>query len=160
MQRLNVGSNSFYGSIPNEICLLQNLGEIYLDENKISGSIPSCIGNLSSLQRMILNSNKLALIPSSLGNEELCGKSIFKVPPCTSNSSKKSRTKIVLLQFILPASALMNDLMKYFREDLHRRLLSRDFKKQINGIEMLHKALPSIEKEIVEILDILRSQFR
>ncbi|KAI7989249.1 Myosin-6 [Camellia lanceoleosa] len=33
-----------------------------------------------------------------------------------------------------------NDLMKYFREDLHRRLLSTDFKKQIDGIEMLHKA--------------------
>ena len=32
-----------------------------------------------------------------------------------------------------------NDLMKYFREDLHRRLLSMDFKKQVDGIEMLHK---------------------
>ncbi|GMP48777.1 hypothetical protein CsSME_00016018 [Camellia sinensis var. sinensis] len=52
-----------------------------------------------------------------------------------------------------------NDLMKYFREDLHRRLLSTDFKKQIDGIEMLHKALPSIEKEIVEILDILLRWF-
>ncbi|KAI8028240.1 Protein MOR1 [Camellia lanceoleosa] len=58
-----------------------------------------------------------------------------------------------------------NDLMKYFRKDLHRRLLSSDFKKQIDGIEMLHKlmltlqALPSIEKEIVEILDILLRWF-
>lgn len=29
--------------------------------------------------------------------------------------------------------------MKYFREDLHRRLLSADFKKQVDGIEMLQK---------------------
>ncbi|KAF5952155.1 hypothetical protein HYC85_010099 [Camellia sinensis] len=36
-----------------------------------------------------------------------------------------------------------NDLMKYFKEDLHRRLLSTDFKKQIDGIEMLHKGLGS-----------------
>ncbi|XP_062103962.1 protein MOR1-like [Humulus lupulus] len=48
-----------------------------------------------------------------------------------------------------PALALVrdNDLMKYFREDLHRRLLSIDFKKQIDGLEML-------QKEIVEVLDI------
>lgn len=32
-----------------------------------------------------------------------------------------------------------NDVMKYFREDLHRRLLSTDFKKQVDGIEMLQK---------------------
>lgn len=34
-----------------------------------------------------------------------------------------------------------NDVMKYFREDLHRRLLSTDFKKQVDGIEMLQKVL-------------------
>ncbi|KAI7986368.1 Protein MOR1 [Camellia lanceoleosa] len=39
-----------------------------------------------------------------------------------------------------------NDLMKYFREDLHRRFLSTDFKKQIDGIEMLHKSRYNIEK--------------
>lgn len=32
-------------------------------------------------------------------------------------------------------------MMKYFREDLHRRLLSADFKKQIDGIEMLQKVM-------------------
>lgn len=29
--------------------------------------------------------------------------------------------------------------MKYFREDLHRRLSSPDFKKQVDGLEMLQK---------------------
>lgn len=31
--------------------------------------------------------------------------------------------------------------MKYFRDDLHRRLLSTDFKKQVDGIDMLQKVL-------------------
>ena len=39
----------------------------------------------------------------------------------------------------LNISLQQNDLVKYFREDLHRRLLSTDFKKQVDGIEMLHK---------------------
>lgn len=79
-------------------------------------------------------------------------------------------------------------MMKYFREDLHRRLLSVDFKKQVDGLEMLHKvffltfiiicillkvecsrtytncyctfqALPSIAKEVIEVLDILLRWF-
>ena len=36
---------------------------------------------------------------------------------------------------------LQSDLMKYLREDLHRRLLSTDFKKQVDGLEMLQKVL-------------------
>jgi cytoskeleton-associated protein 5 len=31
------------------------------------------------------------------------------------------------------------DMVKYFREDLHRKLLSPDFKKQIDGLELLQK---------------------
>ena len=29
--------------------------------------------------------------------------------------------------------------MRYFRDDLSKRLLSADFKKQVDGMEMLHK---------------------
>ncbi|XVF74962.1 hypothetical protein PTKIN_Ptkin13bG0151300 [Pterospermum kingtungense] len=54
---------------------------------------------------------------------------------------------------------LENDMMKYLREDLHRRLLSTDFKKQVDGLEMLQKALPSIVKDIIEVLDILLRWF-
>lgn len=81
---------------------------------------------------------------------------------------------------------IQNDMMRYFREDLHRRLLSTDFKKQVDGLEMLQKVfaislryfsfvfsnallhmnllylfqvLPSIGKEIVEVLDILMKWF-
>lgn len=34
---------------------------------------------------------------------------------------------------------MQNDMMKYFREDLQRKLLSTDFKKQVDGLEMLQK---------------------
>ncbi|XP_057847026.2 protein MOR1 isoform X2 [Cryptomeria japonica] len=48
-----------------------------------------------------------------------------------------------------------NDVMRYFREDLHRRLLSPDFKKQIDGLELLQKVIPSHGRDIIEIVDIL-----
>ncbi|XP_058079545.1 protein MOR1-like [Magnolia sinica] len=54
---------------------------------------------------------------------------------------------------------LENDIAKYFREDLHRRLLSMDFKKQIDGLELLRKALPSSGKEMIELVDILLRWF-
>ncbi|CAL5344938.1 unnamed protein product [Camellia sinensis] len=81
------------------------------------------------------------------------------------DSRKADRERLVVRKFKFEEPRfeqihdLENDLMKYFREDLHRRLLSTDFKQQIDGIEMLYKALRSIEKELVEILDILLRWF-
>ncbi|CAI9262994.1 unnamed protein product [Lactuca saligna] len=81
------------------------------------------------------------------------------------DSNKDERERIVVRRFkfeelrLEQIQDLENDLMKYFREDLHRRLLSTDFKKQVDGIEMLQKALPSIAKEIIEVLDILLKWF-
>ncbi|XP_028090833.1 protein MOR1-like [Camellia sinensis] len=63
------------------------------------------------------------------------------------DSSKADRERLVVRKFKFEEPRfeqihdLENDLMKYFREDLHRRLLSTDFKKQIDGIEMLYKVL-------------------
>ncbi|XP_075090950.1 protein MOR1 isoform X1 [Nicotiana tabacum] len=76
------------------------------------------------------------------------------------DSHKGERERIVVRRFkfeeprLEQIQDLETDLMKYFREDLHRRLLSTDFKKQVDGIEMLQKALPSIAKELIEVLDI------
>ncbi|XP_030501209.2 protein MOR1 [Cannabis sativa] len=81
------------------------------------------------------------------------------------DSNKEERERLVVRRFkfedprIEQIQDLENDLMKYFREDLHRRLLSTDFKKQIDGLEILQKALPLIGKEIVEVLDILLRWF-
>ncbi|KAL5568082.1 hypothetical protein UlMin_024657 [Ulmus minor] len=81
------------------------------------------------------------------------------------DSNKEERERYVVRRFkfeelrLEQIQDLENDMMKYFREDLHRRLLSTDFKKQVDGIEMLQKALPSITKEIIEVLDILLRWF-
>jgi len=45
------------------------------------------------------------------------------------------------MNYIKSDCNLQNDMMKYFREDLHRRLLSADFKKQVDGLQMLQKVL-------------------
>ncbi|KAI5657025.1 hypothetical protein M9H77_25818 [Catharanthus roseus] len=81
------------------------------------------------------------------------------------DSNKDDRERIVVRRFkfeeprLEQIQDLENDLMRYFREDLHRRLLSTDFKKQVDGIEMLQKALSSIRKEIIEVLDVLLRWF-
>uniref|UniRef100_A0A1D1XIA6 Protein MOR1 n=1 Tax=Anthurium amnicola TaxID=1678845 RepID=A0A1D1XIA6_9ARAE len=77
------------------------------------------------------------------------------------DSNKDDRERLVVRRFkfeeLRPEQIqdLECDFMKYFREDLHRRLLSTDFKKQVDGVEMLQKALQSSSKEIIELVDIL-----
>ncbi|GAV88428.1 HEAT domain-containing protein/CLASP_N domain-containing protein [Cephalotus follicularis] len=81
------------------------------------------------------------------------------------DSNKEDRERMVVRRYkfeeprIEQIQDLENDMMKYFREDLHRRLLSLDFKKQVDGLEMLQKTLPSTGKEIIEVLDILLRWF-
>ncbi|KAK4798359.1 hypothetical protein SAY86_030685 [Trapa natans] len=81
------------------------------------------------------------------------------------DSVKEDRERMVVRRFkfeelrIEQIQDLENDMMRYFREDLHRRLLSPDFRKQVDGLEMLQKALPSIMKEVIEVLDILLKWF-
>ncbi|KAK9131718.1 hypothetical protein Scep_011246 [Stephania cephalantha] len=81
------------------------------------------------------------------------------------DSNKEERERIVVRRFkfeeprLEQIQDLENDFMRYFREDLHKRLLSPDFKKQVEGLELLQKALPSSGKEIIELLDILLRWF-
>ncbi|CAA2964834.1 MOR1 isoform X1 [Olea europaea subsp. europaea] len=81
------------------------------------------------------------------------------------DSNKDDRERIIVRRFkfeelrLEQIQDLENDIAKYFREDLYWRLLNTDFKKQVDGIEILQKALPSIGKEIIEVLDILLKWF-
>ncbi|KAK1406613.1 hypothetical protein QVD17_42075 [Tagetes erecta] len=81
------------------------------------------------------------------------------------DSNKDERERIVVRRFkfeelrLEQIQDLENDLMKFFREDLHRRLLSTDFKKQVDGIEMLQRALPTIAKDLIEVIDVLLKWF-
>ncbi|GAB4826923.1 Protein MICROTUBULE ORGANIZATION 1 [Ancistrocladus abbreviatus] len=81
------------------------------------------------------------------------------------DSNKEDRERMVVRRFkfeeprLEQIQDLETGLMKYFRDDLSRRLLSTDFKKHVDGIEMLHKALPSIGKEVIEVLDVVLRWF-
>ncbi|PQM41684.1 LRR receptor-like serine/threonine-protein kinase FLS2 [Prunus yedoensis var. nudiflora] len=71
LQRLYLGNNNIEGFIPEDICVMRNLGVISLENNKISGLIPDCIGNLSRLKIVFLSSNRLtSSIPVNFWNLE------------------------------------------------------------------------------------------
>ncbi|XP_042390738.1 protein MOR1-like isoform X1 [Zingiber officinale] len=81
------------------------------------------------------------------------------------DSNKEDREKHVPRRFKFEEprpeqiQELEYDITKHFREDLHRRLLSTDFKKQVDGLELLQKVLPSHRTDIFELLDILLRWF-
>ncbi|OAY83553.1 protein MOR1 isoform X1 [Ananas comosus] len=81
------------------------------------------------------------------------------------DSNKEERERLVVRRFKFEEPRpeqiqdLEYDLMKHFREDLSRRLLCADFKKQVDGLELLQKALPTCAKEVIELLDILLRWF-
>ncbi|CAO1946382.1 unnamed protein product [Urochloa humidicola] len=82
------------------------------------------------------------------------------------DSNKEERERRVLVRkfkFEEPRreqiDELKIDLFKHFREDVSLRLWNSDFKRQIDGIELLQKALPSNGKEVIELLDILLRWF-
>ncbi|KQK10308.1 protein MOR1 isoform X2 [Brachypodium distachyon] len=82
------------------------------------------------------------------------------------DSNKEDRERRVLVRkfkFEEPRreqiDELKADLFKHFREDVSLRLWNSDFKRQIDGIELLQKALPSSGKEVIELLDILLRWF-
>ncbi|CAL9765702.1 unnamed protein product [Musa acuminata subsp. burmannicoides] len=81
------------------------------------------------------------------------------------DSNKEDRERLIIRRFKFeePRPEQIQDLeydfVKHFREDLHRRLLSTDFKKQVDGLELLQKVLATNKKEIIELLDILLRWF-
>ncbi|GKG20607.1 leucine-rich repeat-containing protein, partial [Tanacetum coccineum] len=46
---LSLKSNSFFGTIPSQICQLVSLQILDLSDNKLYGTIPSCVNSLASL---------------------------------------------------------------------------------------------------------------
>ncbi|KAK4745191.1 hypothetical protein SAY87_011503 [Trapa incisa] len=66
---LDLSNNMFSGPIPSEICKLTNLETLHLVFNRHNGSIPENIGNLYKLTELALYSNYLeGPIPPSIGN--------------------------------------------------------------------------------------------
>ncbi|WZZ39863.1 hypothetical protein YC2023_036122 [Brassica napus] len=65
----------------------------------------------------------------------------------TKDSNKDDRERLVVRRIKFEElraeqiQDLENDMMKFFREDLQKRLLSPDFKKQVDGLDILQKVL-------------------
>ncbi|CAM8955342.1 unnamed protein product [Rhodiola kirilowii] len=69
LQRLSLGGNRIYGSIPVQIGNLINLATLEIDSNSLAGEIPASIGNLYKLGKLYLGVNKLSgIVPSLIGN--------------------------------------------------------------------------------------------
>ncbi|XP_028770488.1 putative receptor-like protein kinase At3g47110 [Neltuma alba] len=69
LEKLTLGSNALYGSIPSAVGKLTNLGILGFEGNLLAGSVPDGIGKLQTLDGLYLNGNKFSgTIPSSLGN--------------------------------------------------------------------------------------------
>ncbi|CAO2823819.1 unnamed protein product [Amaranthus hypochondriacus] len=81
------------------------------------------------------------------------------------DSNKEDRERIVVRRFkfeeirLEQIQDLESGIIRFFRDDLSRRLLSTDFKKHVDGIEMLQRALPSIVKDLIEVMDIVLRWF-
>ncbi|KAM4133724.1 hypothetical protein ACJW30_01G352800 [Castanea mollissima] len=117
LRNLDLSKNSFQGDIPHSFGQLKGMDQLDLSNNNLSGAIPKSLEALRFLKYLNLSFNKLSgEIPSGgpfanfkaesfLGNEALCGNSIFGVPPCTSPSSKGARVKQLLLKYIVPSIA-------------------------------------------------------
>ncbi|XP_042035675.1 putative receptor-like protein kinase At3g47110 [Salvia splendens] len=67
LQRLYLVGNQLVGSIPNELCQMNHLGELDLSMNMLVGPIPECLGDVKSLRMINLGSNQLnSTIPPNL----------------------------------------------------------------------------------------------
>ncbi|KAI4298929.1 hypothetical protein L6164_032436 [Bauhinia variegata] len=70
LQKLDIGSNALYGTIPSQICSwLPFLVTLYLSDDALSGYIPATLGKCTYLNELILSNNQFSgAIPYALGN--------------------------------------------------------------------------------------------
>lgn len=69
LERLTIGENQLWGTIPAGIEGLTNLNFLSMDHSLVDGTIPLEIGKLNKLQTLLLSSTKLSgQLPLSLGN--------------------------------------------------------------------------------------------
>ncbi|XAR66795.1 Non-specific serine/threonine protein kinase [Bertholletia excelsa] len=111
------GSLESLGSIPESFGDLRGLESMDLSDNDLSGHIPKSLEKLRYLKYLNLSFNMLSgEIPnggpfenltaeSFMGNHALCGKPVLQVPPCKIHDAGNTRTKQILLKYIVPAIA-------------------------------------------------------
>ncbi|XVE68591.1 hypothetical protein DITRI_Ditri09bG0080600 [Diplodiscus trichospermus] len=113
---LTLSSNNLQGSIPQSFGDMIGLEHLDLSRNDLSGTIPMSLEKLLNLKYFNVSFNRLQgeipgggtfsnySIQSFMGNEGLCGAPwLQQVPPCKTNSYKRSNKTAKLLEYILPA---------------------------------------------------------
>ncbi|GAY67453.1 hypothetical protein CUMW_256590 [Citrus unshiu] len=108
MQTLKTLQVSYFNANHFDLCRLERLTGLFLNENKLFGHIPQCLGSLTSLRTLFLSSNTLtSSIPSSLWS----------------------------LEYILFVNLTTNSLSGLNRVDLSRNQLSRDIPISTGGLK-------------------------
>ncbi|GAU15749.1 hypothetical protein TSUD_235650 [Trifolium subterraneum] len=132
LKNLNLGNNSFYGKIPQElgdipqaICRLKNLTLLAVGENNLSGTPPSCVYNITSLTTLSMTENSFhGPLPVNM---------FRTLPNIQRSKSRKAQgfnlSKFGTQQFSLPGEVGM--LKNIDKQDVSENHLSGDIPRAI-----------------------------
>ncbi|KAG0567085.1 hypothetical protein KC19_7G108600 [Ceratodon purpureus] len=128
-------------------------------EVRASSRNPSTIGRgAAARQSGSKNTKTSAVLAAEAYDSQMQGQALFNLK----DSHKAERERLNSRKYKFDDAARREqphdievDIVKFFREDLQKKLLSPDFKKQIDGLDLLQKAIPNQTKEIIEILDVI-----
>nr|XP_027111962.1 probable LRR receptor-like serine/threonine-protein kinase At3g47570 isoform X2 [Coffea arabica] len=162
LQNLSLARNNLQGSIPESFSHMVNLEFLDLSHNNLSGVIPKSMEALKSLKECNVSFNRLSgEIPRDgpfrnftgqlfMNNEGLCGDPRISVPPCQSNSIRRSSKRKVLL-LVISVSGIAAILIIAIGALLNLRWLKKP--KSSGGTELM-----SMEKyDRFSYYDLLRS---
>ncbi|TVU33046.1 hypothetical protein EJB05_24827, partial [Eragrostis curvula] len=118
LEYLNTSGNLLQGIIPQSLGNLRGLLVLDLSYNNFSGTIPEILGNLIGLHSLNISFNKFhGAVPKEgvflnatailiTGNDGLCGGiPQLKLPPCSSQTTKKMSRKLTII--VVVCSALL-----------------------------------------------------
>jgi cytoskeleton-associated protein 5 len=128
-------------------------------EVRASSRNPSTIGRGAATRQSGPKQTKTsATLAAEAYDSQMAGQPLFNLK----DSHKAERERLNFRKYKFDDAARREqphdveaDIVKFFREDLQKKLLSPDFKKQIDGLELLQRAIPNQTKEIIEILDVI-----
>ncbi|XP_047949509.1 receptor-like protein 2 [Salvia hispanica] len=72
LQAIDLGNNTFYGNIPDTLCLCKSITAIRLAFNQLSGEVPPCMASLKSLTHIFLTENQLSNVVGTLDTLKHC----------------------------------------------------------------------------------------
>ncbi|XP_006663609.1 probable LRR receptor-like serine/threonine-protein kinase At3g47570 [Oryza brachyantha] len=119
LESVNLESNFLQGRIPNSLIQLRGINEMDLSENNLSGEIPTYFQSFEFLHTLNLSFNNLeGPVPNGgvfanssdvfiEGNKMLCASSpMLKLPPCEVLSTRKNKTRYILI-VVIPVTTVL-----------------------------------------------------